>query len=309
MVTKIERRRKSCSNERIDVFVRASTSDATRRAYAADLAAYRKWGGRIPTTPRQVARYLAEHADTLAYSTLVRRLAGISIAHRERGIRSPTSAELVRTTLRGIRRTYRPVQRQAAPVLQQDLRKRVKTALGLRGLRDRLLLLVGFAGAFRASELVGLNIEDVQFITAGATVHLRKSKTDQEGRGRLVVIPYGTREARSCPVRTLRAWLQRAGIETGAIFRRIDRNQKVVGERLSTQMVSLIVKKFVEKLGKDPVKFSAHSLRAGYVTSAVTAGAPSWKIRNQTGHKSDLMMQRYARTSGNLAGRGSLRLL
>ena len=276
-------------------YMNASSSAATRLAYACDIAAFRKWGGQIPSSPTVIARYLAGHATELAYSTLVRRLAAISNAHRARGIESPTRAEMVRATMRGIRRTHRRQPRQAAPIMVGDLRKRVRTALGVRGIRDRALLLVGFAGGFRASEIVGLNVEDIEFVNSGALVHLRKSKTDQEGRGRVVALPFGKREQWSCPIRALRNWMKRAELRAGAIFRRVDRNGHACGERLSTQMVSLIVKKLVRALGKDPAGFSGHSLRAGFVTSAAAAGVPSWKIRQQTGHKSDQMMLRYVR--------------
>ena len=102
----------------------------------------------------------------------------------------------------------------------------------------------------------------------------------------MVAIPYGKRDSWSCPVRTLRAWLKRAGIESGAVFRRVDRNGKVIGERLSTQVVSITVKKLVGALGKDATQYSGHSLRAGFVTSAVVSGVPNWKIRQQTDRKS-----------------------
>jgi integrase len=171
------------------------------------------------------------------------------------------------------------------------------------------LLLVGFAGAFRASELVGLDVVDVSFTSAGAIVKLKKSKTDQEGRGRTVLIPFGKGDQWTCPVRMLRLWLKRTGIQSGAIFRRVDRNQKVVGERLSAQVVSITVKKLVEKLGRDTTEYSGHSLRAGFVTSAAKAGVPIWKIRQQTGHKSDLMVQLYVRPTNLLADQAFFSLL
>ena len=161
-------------------YINASSSASTRRGYTSDIAAFRKWGGHIPSTPTIVARYLAEHATKVAYATLVRWIAGISNAHRARGIESPMRTETVRATMRGIRRTHRRQQRQASPIMRADLCKRVRTAPGLHGIRDRALLLVGFAGGFRASEIVGLNVEDIEFVKNGALVHLRKSKTESD---------------------------------------------------------------------------------------------------------------------------------
>lgn len=276
-------------------YAAAARSESTRMAYAADIEKFRRWGGRVPSTPHVVARYLAEHAETSASASLGRMLAAINYAHRQKGAASPTNSELVRATLMGIRRTHRKPQRQAAPLLQVDLRRRVSTAAGLKGVRDRSLLLIGFAGGFRASEIVGLDVGDVEFVKNGLLIRLRKSKTDQEGKGRLIAIPYGKSTAWSCPVRMVRSWLRRARLQSGSLYRKVDRNGVVCGERLSTQVVALIVKDLVEKLGKDPSLYSGHSLRAGFVTSAAAAGVPTWRIRQQTGHQSEQMLMRYIR--------------
>ena len=276
-------------------YTAAARSESTRVAYTKDIEKFRRWGGRVPSTPNVVARYLAEHAEISASASLGRMLAAINYAHRQKGVTSPTHSELVRATLMGIRRTHRRPQRQAAPLLQRDLRRRVAHSAGLRGVRDRSLLLVGFAGGFRASEIVGLNVEDVEFVKNGVLIRLRKSKTDQEGKGRLIAIPHGKGAAWSCPVRTVRSWLRRAGLQSGALYRKVDRNGVVCGERLSTQVVALVVKELVKKLGKDPSHYSGHSLRAGFVTSAAAAGMPTWRIRQQTGHQSEQMLMRYIR--------------
>lgn len=160
-------------------------------------------------------------------------------------------------------------------------------------IRDRALLLIGFAGAFRRSELVGFDCGDVEPVGRGIVLHLRRSKTDQTGQGRKIAIPHG--RTRWCPVRHLADWLAYARIERGPIFRSIDRHGNIAPDRLSAEAVSTILKKRVEAAGFDPATFSGHSLRAGLATSAAMAGASSWKIRQQTGHKSDAMLARYIR--------------
>ena len=290
-------------------YMTAARSESTRVAYAADLEKFRRWGGRVPCTPNMVARFLAAHAETSACATLGRVLAAINYAHRQKGVESPTQSERVRATMMGIRRTHRRPQRRAAPLLREDLRRRVKTAEGVRGRRDRAMLLLGFAGGFRAAEIVGLDVGDVEFVRSGMVVRLRRSKTDQEGKGRLVAIPYGQGAAWNCPVRMLRAWLRVAKLESGALFRKVDRHGRVCGVRLAKQVVSLVVKALAQKLGKDASQYSGHSLRAGFVTSAAAAGVPTWRIRQQTGHQSEQMLMRYIRPLNLFANHALLSVL
>jgi integrase len=194
-------------------FVRASLADNTRRAYLSDLRHFEHWGGRIPASAETVASYLAAHVDTLRVATLVRRIASISKAHQARGVPNPTRSELVRTTLRGIKRTRRCTQQQAKALLREDLLLVLDT-MGddLKDIRDRALLLIGFAGALRRSELVALDVADIEHVRHGITLHLRHSKTDQDGRGDKIAIPYG--RSRQC-VRTRRMagrlWHHRGG--------------------------------------------------------------------------------------------------
>lgn len=159
--------------------------------------------------------------------------------------------------------------------------------------RDRALLLLGFAGGFRRSELVGLDVSDFVRSAHGVAVTLRRSKTDQTAEGRLIDIP--RERGRNCPVQAVERWLTASGIENGAMFRPVNRHGVISDARLSAEAVSLIIKQRVSAAGFDPTGFSGHSLRAGFVTSAVTDGVPTWKIRAQTGHKSDNMLARYIR--------------
>jgi len=167
--------------------VEASIADNTRRAYRSDLDHFAAWGGTLPAEPAFVAAYPAEHAETLSVATLIRRIATISKAHEARGLPNPCRSEIVRATLRGIKRTRGLAQREARPLLREDL-FRVLDAMGegAKDTRDRALLLIGFAGWFRRSEIVGLNCDDVEDVRQGLIITLRRSKTDQEGAGRKV---------------------------------------------------------------------------------------------------------------------------
>jgi integrase len=163
----------------------------------------------------------------------------------------------------------------------------------LRDLRDRALLLIGFAGGFRRSELVGLNCGDVERVRQGIILTLRRSKTDQAAEGRKIGIPLA--RGHWCPVGVLEHWLDKSGIVEGALFRPIDRHGRMQAKPLSGEAACLIVKERVHAVGIDPSGYSGHSLRAGLATSAAQAGVPSWKIRQQTGHTSEAMLSRYIR--------------
>jgi integrase len=277
------------------LYLQAALAENTRRAYQADLAHFRKWGGTVPSNSEEVALYLANFGGKLAAATLSRRLVSIGKAHTTQGFSTPCTSAVVKATLRGIRRIHGTTQKQATPAIKEDLMEMVAGLSGLKGIRDRALLLVGFAGAFRRSELAGLNIEDLEFNSQGLIVYLRRSKTDQEGVGRKVGIPHA--RGTVCPVAALRTWLDTAKIDSGRIFRPISRHAQIVGNTLSPHAVSLVVKERAKAAGLDPAKYSGHSLRAGLVTSAAKAGVSSWKIRQQTGHKSDAMLIRYIRDS------------
>ncbi|MCH8685873.1 site-specific integrase [Pedomonas mirosovicensis] len=283
----------------------SSLSSNSQRAYTADLAHFRASGRIIPCPPHSIAEYLATLADTHAVATIQRRLAAIGKAHRALGHDDPCRTEIVKATLRGIKRIRGVAQREAQALLRDDLFA-VLERIGDRpiDLRDKALLLIGFAGAFRRSELVGLNCNDVEHARQGVILHLRRSKTDQTGQGRKIAIPFG--RTRWCPVRHLTDWLAHAGIEQGPLFRSIDRHGRIASSRLSGGAVSTIIKKRLSAAGFDPNVYSGHSLRAGLATSAAMAGASTWKIRQQTGHASEVMLNRYIRNgdmfSENAAG-------
>jgi integrase len=184
---------------------------------------------------------------------------------------------------------------QKSPTLTDDIRAMVDAAdAEIIGTRDRALLLLGFAGAFRRSELVGLDVEDCTFGRDGLTIVLRRSKTDQTGVGRKIGIPYGSNPS-TCPIRALQDWIEQAGITAGPLFRCVNRHGHVQTDRLSDYGVVRIVKKLSERAGLDSAKFAGHSLRAGHATAAAIAGASERSIMAQTGHRSVQMVRRYIR--------------
>ncbi len=281
-------------------FARQSKAENTLRGYRADWRNFCAWCeshglSPLPASPEIVAAYIAECAGRLKVGTIQRRLNAIAEAHKATGLESPTSTGMVRNTLKGIRRALGTATAPKAPTLTDDIRAMVDaTDAGLIGARDRALVLLGFAGAFRRSELVALDIADCAFGKDGLTVTLRRSKTDQDGAGRKIGIPYGS-NPETCPVRTVEAWLAEEGAEAGPLFRAINRHGKVRAGRLSGIDVARIVKKLAVRAGLDAANYAGHSLRAGHATSAAIAGASERSIMRQTGHRSVQMVRRYIR--------------
>ena len=170
-----------CTSNEVNEYLNASISSNTWKAYRDDLKHFHAWGGSFPATPEQIAAYLAHYAPTLTPATLSRRLASLSKAHKATNHPNPVSTELVRATLRGIRNTHGTHQRQVAPAIKEDVLAMVRGLSGIKGARDKALLLIGFAGAFRRSELVALTVEDIEHVNHGLVIHLRRSKTIQAG--------------------------------------------------------------------------------------------------------------------------------
>jgi len=283
----------------VATYTAAAQSDATTRSYNGSLRHFEQNGGRIPATPTMVAEYISSMAGFLAVATLQHRLVAIHRAHTDCGLPSPVMDNLVKRTMQGIRRTFGVKQRQVAALTKDEIVEmmvHLDTHMPMRAARDKALILIGFAGAFRRSELVGLRHEDMVQYDSGLALLLRRSKTDQEGAGRTVFVPYA--RGSRCPVMALKQWLALAGISSGPLFRRINRYDKLVADiPLTPQSVALIVKASVRMMaGVDAAKLVAgHSLRAGYCTEAAAAGLQTHLIRAQTGHKSDTTLARYIR--------------
>ncbi len=296
-------------------YVDESLSPNTRRAYRSSLAAFRAWCeaekvDALPASPESVAAFLAAEADAgLKPATLGQRQAAIRWAHEAAGYEPPTKSKLVGAALKGIRRKLGTAPAQKAPATVDVLAAMVSHAdkETLKGKRDRALLLFGFASAMRRSELVALELEDVAKTEHWLTVTLRRSKTDQEGKGHQREIPRG-RNPETCPIRALDAWLKAAGISEGRLFRSVTRHGRV-GESLSTNALAGVVKAYARRAGFDPERFAGHSLRAGFVTSAAEKGRTSERIMNHTGHKSAEMVSRYTRRADNRADHAGAGLL
>ena len=297
-------------------FAKASKSKATIAAYGTDFRIFEAWcRGRgltaLPATCEAVVAFLAAQASAgKRASTLQRRLAAIGYMHKIANVPSPIGSEVIKATLSGIRRSIgeAPDRKKAAT---SDIVLGMAGTVGgegLRQLRDRAILLIGFASAMRRSELVALDLADLEFTAEGVLIHIRRSKTDQEGLGQSVAIPRG---ATACPVAALRAWIDAAGITEGAVFRRIwnKRNQRVSAERLQGRCIATIVKAGAARLGFDVASFGAHSLRAGLVTSAVKRGVSLLKICDQTRHKSIEMLRIYCRDAELFVGNAAAGLL
>ncbi|MCX7292054.1 site-specific integrase [Janthinobacterium sp.] len=277
----------------------AAQSSATTRSYDADIRHFKQHGGMIPATAAMVAEYLANFAGILAVATLQHRLIAIHRSHTDIGLPSPALEHLVKRTMQGIRRTMGTKQRRVRALVKDDLLEmmvHIEQQLPLKAARDKALLLIGFAGAFRRSELVALRYEDMTQYDNGLELLLRRSKTDQEGVGRTVFIPYA--RGSRCPVKALKNWLELAAIEAGPLFRPINRHDQIVGNKaLTPQAVALVVKSSVRMMaGEEAARMVAgHSLRAGYCTEAATVGLQPYQIREQTGHRSDVTLARYIR--------------
>jgi site-specific recombinase XerD len=287
-------------------YIDASRSPATIRAYRSDWAHFDSWCGEhnvvaLPAEPAVVAMYLTDLADSGEFkaATLSRRLVSIAQAHKAGGHKSPTSDETVRLVNAGIRRTIGTAQRAVRPTVTEDIRAMVATCgEDPAGVRDRALLLIGFAAALRRSELADLNVDDIEKTRDGLVVTLRRSKMDQEAAGRRVGVPYGSRTS-TCPVRAYAAWVEAAGLTEGAVFRPVDRHGNIGNARITDRGVALVVKRRARDAGMDPSEVSGHSLRAGLATAAASAGVQERVIAQTTGHKSMMVLRKYIR-EGNL---------
>ena len=291
-----------------------SKADNTRRAYTAAWADFDQFCQArglcaLPASATTVIEYLTWLADLgQRVSTIGVKRAAVSFAHSGRGLPDPTKAPDVKILMSGITRAVgsRPAKKAAATLA--DLRAMLAQldTDTLIGKRDKALLLVGFAGAFRRSELVAVTVEDVRLINGKLVVTLPKSKTDQVGAGLTKhILPLGN-DSDLCPVAALRVWLDAAAITSGAIFRRVDRWGHVRAEAISDQVVAKTVKRLARAAGLDWRALSGHSLRAGFVTAAHLAGASSIDIMAQTGHKSADTLRGYIRDAGQGAGRAML---
>ena len=281
--------------------IEAAKSENTRRAYSSDWRNFETWCSiadvlPLPATPSTIATYASWMADSgRKVSTLERALVAISQAHQLKGFETPTADARVRETVKGIRRRYAYIRRRAKPLFPEHLRTAYpKMRPGPRAIRNRSMLNLGLAGGFRRSELVDLDFADLEFVEEGVIVTLRRSKTDQEGQGFRKGIPFG-QYPETCPVKALRAWLNAAEISEGPIYRTVTNAGVVLDQRTSTQAVNRAVKAVAKLAGLEVREYSAHSLRAGLVTTASRAGKRLDRIMDMSGHTSEKVVRGYIR--------------
>ncbi|MBC8162374.1 MAG: tyrosine-type recombinase/integrase [Roseiflexaceae bacterium] len=286
-------------------YIAESLAPNTIKAYQSDWADFTAWCAKhqrepLPAIPHTVILYLSHLAQLgRKPSTIERRCASIKQAHRFAHHPSPTDTVEVEQALRGIRRSLKVAPTQKAAAVTEIVRAMIEALPDKpSSLRDKALLLIGFVGAFRRSELVSLDVRDITFTNDGLAINLRQSKTDQEGAGYLKGLPYGSNPD-TCPVRTLHAWLDAGHITEGPIFRSFSRRGVLQAKRLEDGEVARIIKRAARAAGLDAQQFSGHSLRAGFVTAAAAAGEPEYRIMEQTGHTSSATVRRYMRR-GNL---------
>jgi integrase len=292
----------------------AALSENTRKAYRRgweDFTGFCEAHGLPvdPPTERSVALYLTARAGELAVSTLDQRLAAIQHVCDQEYRTSPTRRRSIRRLMQGIRREESRKPEQAAPLLTDQIKEMVDALPGtgrqpegraagarwLRGLRDRAILLVGYAGALRRSEIAGIRVGDLDARPGGALLTILRSKSDPDGEGQLVALRTAS-EASYCPVRSLQRWTQEAEIDEGAVFRGVPRTGDVAATALTGRTVANVVQGAVEAAGlPSPEDYSAHSLRAGHITQATLNGVPDGVIQEQSRHKSDRAFREYVR--------------
>lgn len=285
--------------EQIKDYMSKAKSKSTRKAYQSDWKDFDQWCASkrlisLPAMPATVAAYLIDRAKSLKIASLERRLVSIRQAHAILGYPFDKNDLCISDTFKGIRKTHGMAQTRKTPIVIEDLRAMVlQLGDGLQGKRDRALLLLGFTGAFRRSELVSLLIEDMNFKREGIEVLLRKSKTDQEGKGETVPIPYGS-NPETCPVRSIQEWIEASGNKSGFLFRGINKHGHVSAKGMSPASVAFIIKR--NDYVKDrELQFSGHSLRAGFCTQAAINGIAPHASMRQARQKKFETHQKYVR--------------
>lgn len=283
--------------EKVSEYQRRGLEGATntQRAYQSDLTNFSQWctlnkQPYLPTNAVTLSAYISQMADACKWSTINRRLAAISKLHQLNNLDSPTQNRQFRAVMEGIKRS-KGIRQKQAPAFKMNEFKIIVRAIEIESnshLRDKAILLLGFTGAFRRSEIVNLNIEDLSFTDDGLIVSMGKSKTNQYGNFEEKAIFYSP-EAILCPIRTLQLWTKRLNKESGALFVRVRKGDRITEERLTDKTVDDLVKAYFGK------RYSAHSLRASFITIAKINGADDSEVMRQSKHKNSSMIQRYTR--------------
>jgi site-specific recombinase XerD len=280
-----------------------SKANNTVRAYKSDFNDFGLFCAQngfkcLPSEPKIVSLYIT-HLSTkdIKISTLKRRLVSIGVIHKLKGHYLDTKHPIIIENIMGIKRRKGSIQKGKKPLLINYLKKIINVIdefgnEDIKKIRDRSIILIGFSGGFRRNEIVSLDYDDLDFVTEGLKITLKRSKTDQFGEGSVKGLPYFV-NTQYCPVLSLKKWIGISKISSGPLFRRFSKGSKLSEKRLTDQTVALLIKKYLKIAGIDSKNYSGHSLRSGFATSAAEAGVEERNIMSMTGHKSPEMVRRY----------------
>ena len=284
--------------------LKSSKANNTLRAYKSDFKDFGAFCAKhglssLPSEPKIVSIYLTHLSKNSKISTIRRRLVSISMVHKLKGHYLDTKHPIITENLLGIKRVKGSIQRGKKPILINHLKSIVNVIdeqknEEIKKLRDRTIILIGFGGGFRRTELISLDHEDLEFVPEGLKITIRRSKTDQLGEGMIKGLPYFSKEI-YCPVTSLKKWLEVSKINSGPIFRRFSKGSLLTEKRLTDQSVVLLIKEYLKLAGIENKNFAGHSLRAGFATVAAESGADERSIMAMTGHKTTQMVRRYIR--------------
>ena len=284
--------------------LKSSKAKNTLRAYKSDFRDFETFCSKhcfnsLPTEPKIISLYLTKLSKNSKISTIKRRLVSISMLHKLKGHYLDIKHPVVVENLMGIKRIKGSVQKGKKPILISHLKSIINIIDELKideikKLRDKSIILVGFGGGFRRTELISIDHEDIEFVSEGLKITIQRSKTDQFGEGMIKGIPYFTNEI-YCPVINLQKWLEISKIKSGPIFRRLSKSSSITNNRLTDQSVVLLIKKYLNLAGIENTNYSGHSLRSGFATVAAEFGADERSIMAMTGHKTTQMVRRYIR--------------
>ena len=282
--------------------LKSSKANSTLRAYKSDFKDFglfcAKHGFKsLPSEPKIVSLYITHLSKNSKISTLRRRVVSISMVHKLKGYYLDTKHPIIVENLMGIRRVKGSIQKGKKPLLINHLKVIIDVINNqktdeIKKFRDKSIILIGFGGGFRRSELISIDYEDLEFVQEGVKINIRKSKTDQFGEGMVKGLPYFNNEI-YCPVSNLKKWLEISKIKSGPIFRRFSKGLSLTNKRLTDQSVVLLIKEYLNLAGIDNTNFSGHSLRSGFATVAAESGADERSIMAMTGHKTTEMVRRY----------------
>ena len=282
--------------------LKSSKSNNTLRAYMSDFKDFGAFCSQhgfesLPTEPKIVSLYLTHLSKNSKISTLRRRLVSIGVVHKLKGHYLDTNHPIIIENLMGIKRVKGSIQKGKKPILINHLKSIInvinqQNISEIKKARDKSIILIGFGGGFRRTELISIDNEDLEFVPEGLKIIIKRSKTDQFGEGMTKGLPYFD-NPEYCPVRNLNKWLEISKIKKGPIFRRFAKGSLVTNKRLTDQTVVLLIKKYLNLAGIDNSNYSGHSLRSGFATAAAESGADERSIMAMTGHKTTQMVRRY----------------